>query len=775
MRTEEHAVHRHRTRTRAVVGGGLAALMAVSGAALATPPAQAAPAVACPWADPTKSPEERANLLLDASTLDQQMRWLSEVTANDPSITVTPTAGGLGQPNGPSVTYAPSVACVKFNGDTDGPWGIAYVGGTTAFSVPVSQAASWSLDLTAQKGKAMADEAWRKQYDALFAPGIDIVRHPWNGRNAEYLGEDPYLAGKISAAWVNSLDDNPGQPVAAVLKHFLGNTQELDRAASSSNIDDRTLRQVYGLPYEITMKESDPAGVMCAFNQLNGVWSCENPELLTQYLRNELNFEGFVLTDNGAQKSTAASLNAGLSQELGLPYWFTPDRLHAALDADEITESQIREAAFRVLREKYDKGLQDHDLPTSGRWEDQRTEEANAIAREMADQGSVLLKNDKQTLPLKLRNKTIAVIGPTASNTPTNGISAKSVCSSLLFGVAGTGLAVDCDPVAPLDSITQRAAQDGNTVTFNDGSDLASAAATAAAADVAIVFGHNQAGEYFDLDSLNLHSNGDALIAAVAKANRKTVVILETSGAVLMPWLDQVPSVLEVWWPGQAGGDSIAALLFGDVNPSGKLPVTFPRRLEDLPTGVPENDQYPGVFADGSTTRPAGSDEIRQVNYSEGLQVGYKWYDEQGIEPMFEFGHGLSYTTFGYDKLKLTTSTSKDGVVRTKVQFTVTNRGKVAGTEIPQVYLTLPNGAHEPGKRLVGFDRITLAAGQSKQVELMIDSTDANHPFSVWETKGRVGWRTYNGKYGVSVGSSSRDLPLSGTIHVTGVSRGKNK
>ncbi|WP_165400076.1 glycoside hydrolase family 3 C-terminal domain-containing protein [Motilibacter rhizosphaerae] len=746
----------------------LAGLAVLAGPALVSAaPAVAATPADCPWMDTSKTPEQRTNLLLDASTLDQQMRWLNEVTAGDPSITTTPTQGGLGQPPGPPVTFAAQVPCVAFTADTDGPWGIAYVGGTTAFPVPVAQAASWDLAVTKAKGEAMADEAWRKQYDNLFAPGLDLVRHPWNGRNAEYLGEDPFLAGTISATWVNALEDNPNQPVSAVLKHFLGNSQELDRASSSSNMDARTMHELYGLPYEITMKESKPAGVMCGFNQFNGIYSCENPDLLTKYLRDDLGFDGYVVTDNTAQHSTATALNSGLSQELGLPLYFTPPRLHAALDAGEITATQIRQAAYRVVLAKFAHGLMDHALPATGRFDDQRTPAAHAVAREMEDKGAVLLKNDGRNLPLTVHGKTIAVIGATASNTPTNGISAESVCSSPLFGLSVAPLAVDCpNPSAPLDAIKARAAKDGNTVVFNDGSDIASAAKVAAAADVVIAFGYNRTGESFDLDTINLFDHGDELIKAVSAANPHTTVVLETGSAVLTPWADSVPSILEAWWPGEAGGDAIAALLFGDVNPSGKLPITFPKAEADLPTGTAPNAQYPGVFSDGSTTRPAGSKEIRQVNYTEGLQLGYKWYDQQNITPQFEFGRGLSYSTFNYSGLKLnTTYDPASGAPRTTVSFNVKNTSKIAGSEVPQIYLTFPTAAAEPGKRLVGFDRIDLAPGERRTVSVVVDAAAPNHPYSIWDTSSN-GWKTVPGDYVVAVGSSSRDLRLTGTVGV---------
>ncbi|MFE1646129.1 glycoside hydrolase family 3 C-terminal domain-containing protein [Microbacterium sp. P01] len=700
------------------------------------------------------------------------MRWLNEAAANDTMFTEFNTAGGLGQPPGPPVTYPEHPACVQFNADIDGPWGVAYGTGTTAFPVPVAQAASWDVELTGAKGAVMADEAWKQQYNALFAPGIDLVRHPWGGRNAEYLGEDPLLAGTLSAEWIRSLrESNPGQPVASVLKHFVGNQQELDRAASSSNIDERTLHQLYLQPYEIAF-DADPAGVMCGFNQLNGIFSCENPDLLKTNLRDQLGFEGFAVTDNGAQHSTAASLDAGLDQELSLPLYFAPPKLNEALASGDITEEQIRGAAFRVLRAKFASGIQDFALPETGRYSDVRTTRSNAVALEMAEKGSVLLKNDG-ILPLQTAGQTIAVFGPTASNEITpdpaydrGGVSARTVCTSPLFGVTIANAVIDCHQTAPLDAIAARAAQDGSTVVYNNGTDLEEAAEVAAGADVVVVFGFNLSGEYFDLDTLDLFKGGNELIDTVAGANPNTVVVLETAGPVLMPWIDDVPAVLEAWWSGDKGGDAIAGLLFGDVNPSGKLPVTFPKEAADLPTGAGNNDQYPGTFADGSTRREPDSTEIRQVNYTEGLQVGYKWYDEQGIEPLFEFGHGLSYTQFEYSALNVATAIDEiTGAVRSTVSFTVTNTGAVDGAEIPQVYVEFPEVASEPGKRLVGFDRIELAAGEQRAVEVVIDSEASNNPLSVWDVDADV-WKIIDGDYLLSVGGSSRDLPLQTTIGI---------
>jgi beta-glucosidase len=526
-------------------------------------------------------------------------------------------------------------------------------------------------------------------------------------------------------------------------------------------MDERTFRQVYDLPYEIASKESDPDSLMCSYNQINGVWSCEN-DTLTTSLRDKMGFDGYVMSDFGSVHSTGPSLMAGMDQELNRPVWFTPVRLDAALAAGEITQARIDEAAFRVVRTYIKAGLFDHPLPAAST-PVVATEQSRALARELAEESAVLLKNDDGILPLADGPLTVAVVGPTASKTPTNGISSAQACSAGGFGAGGV---LNCaNVIDPLTAITERVEAAGGTVLFDNGSDLASVAATAAQADVAVVFGYIRTGEFSDTADLHLDSNGDALVEAVAAANDDTVVVLNSGTAVEMPWLDDVDAVFSNWFAGEQMGPALAGLLWGDVNPSGKLPMTFPKSVADTPTGS-DPARYPGIFSDGSTTRPAGSTETRQVSYSEGLQVGYKWYDEQGIEPLFEFGHGLSYTTFGYSDLAVDESTDAEtGDVHATVSFTVTNSGARAGAEIPQVYLTLPDAADEPGKRLVAFDRIELAPGESTRVEVDVDSTASNQPFSIWDVDADK-WVVLDGEYGVAVGSSSRALPLTQTVVV---------
>jgi beta-glucosidase len=685
----------------------------------------------CPWMNTRLGPDQRARLLLNASTLDQKLRWLDEQAANSP--TQTTFAG---------VTYPVQVACTPTVVYADGPDYVRGPAGVTVFPAQITLAASWSTKLAYAKGAAQGDEAFQGGRNVLLAPGISSSRTPLSGRLPEYLSEDPLLSGRLAAADIRGIQrGTPGQPVMAMVKHYVANEQELDRQTSSSNVDGRTLRQVYDLPFQIALAEGDPGAVMCSYNQINGVYACENP-ILDNLLKGDGGFDGYVASDFGAVHSTGPSLTAGLDQELNRPIFFTPARIHDAIDAGQVSPAQIDQAAFRVVRAYIKAGLFDHPLPATPS-PSPSTDAHRAVAQAEAEQGAVLLKNAGGGLPIGAASS-VAVIGPTASNTPTNGISAGTVCTTPFRFTPN----VCPNPVAPLDAITARA---GASVTFDNGSDLTSAANAARSASVAIVFAYERQGEFADRTSLSLEGNGDALIAAVAAANPNTVVVLETGSAVTMPWLADVKAVVAAWYPGQQQGTALARLLYGDVNFTGKLPMTFPRSLADTPTQTPA--QYPGVVNAGSN--------IRQVSYSEGLKVGYKWYDSQNIEPLFPFGYGLSYTTFDYSGLHVS-----GGQQKVRVRFTVRNTGSRTGTETPQLYLTLPASTGEPGKRLVGFDQVTLRPGQATTVEFTVDSRSAQHPLSYWNTVAHA-WTTDPGTYGVQVGRSSRDLPLSGQVCVS--------
>ncbi len=744
-----------RERVRRIAAASAAVALALSGvlAANATT-AVAADCSTYPWMNTAASSADRAHALLDASTQHQKYRWLVEQPANDP----TRTSWAAGFPGEAPVVYPAQLECTPMVIYANGPDGVYGKAGTTAWPGPIAVAATWNTAIGEEKAAAHGSESFDSRSAVVLGPGVASGRTPLSGRGSEYFGEDPLLSGTMAAANVRGLEQgNPDKPVVANLKHYVANEQETDRESSSSNMDERTLRQVYDLPYEIAVRESDPGSVMCSYNQVNGVYACENP-ILTTSLDEQMGFDGYVMSDFGSVHSTVASMNAGLDQELNRPVWYTPARLDAALAAGEITQAQIDQAAFDVVHTYIEKGLFDHPVPGTA-IPNVSTPEHKALAREIAEQSTVLLKNDG-VLPLGGNAPTVAVIGQTASAAVTNGVSANTGCAWYLVFIRGTAL--NCNAIVdPLTAITARVAEAGGSVLFDNGADPAQAAAVAAQADVSIVFGHYTMGETTDLADLHLDANGDALITAVAAASDKTVAVLNAGSAIEMPWLGDVDAVLHAWHSGEQFGPALAGLLWGDVNPSGKLPMTFPKSLADIPTSTPA--QYPGVFSDGSTTRPAGSNEIRQVSYSEGLQVGYKWYDEQGIDPLFEFGYGLSYTTFDYADLALTRSAGDGGSIVTKVSFTVTNSGDRAGSEIPQVYLTLPDAAGEPGKRLVAYDRIDLAAGESRTVELVVDSAASNHPYSIWDVDADA-WSTVDGSYGVAVGASSRDLRLQGSV-----------
>ncbi|MFC0678747.1 beta-glucosidase [Lysobacter korlensis] len=724
-----------RRRNPAAASALTALALIVPAAVLGT--SQAAHAVDCssvPWMDTSKSAEERAAALLDASTLHQKYRWMNEQAANSPQQT---TFGG--------VSYPVQVECTPKIVYSNGPEGVHSAPGTTGFPAPIAVASTWDLELGYEKGAAQAQEAFDKGSAVILGPGVASGRTPLSGRNAEYFGEDALLSGLSAAVNIRGIQEgNEDKPVLANLKHYVANEQETDRATSSSNMDERTLREIYDLPYEIAIKEGDPHSIMCSYNQLNGVYTCESP-ILNEHLREDYGFDGYVMSDFGSVHSTAPSVDAGLDQELNRPIWYTPARLDAALAAGEITEEQVDTAAFNVVHSYIAGGLFDRPAPATPA-ADVSSEENRAISQRIAEEGSVLLKNDDGLLPLpEGEDLTIAVIGQTASATPTNGISAKTVCAANFSFRGGLGRPVlSCDHlIDPLTSISERAEANGQTVVYNDGADPASAAAAAAGADVALVFGYLLTGEFSDTADLRLDGNGDALVEAVSAVNDNTAVVLGHGTAVEMPWIDSVDAVLATWYPGDRMGPAITNLLYGDVNPSGKLPMTFPKSVADTPTNTPE--QYPGVRDENG---------IRQVEYSEGLQVGYRWYAAQGIEPLFEFGHGLSYTEFEYGHAQVTPK-STNGQKEIRIRFRVTNTGDRTGTEVAQAYVELPSSTGEPSKRLVGWERVTLEPGKHANVTITLTAEDLAelHLLEYWDTQAGD-WKTAKGTYEVTVGGS---------------------
>ena len=615
---------------------------------------------------------------------------------------------------------------------TNGPAG-AGPGGTraprpqapaTALPSPISLASSWDRALAKEYGVIEGAESKDLANGLLEAPDINITRVPQNGRTFEGFGEDPYLAGELSVANIEGIQS---QGIIANVKHYVANNQETDRFVVNEDIDERTLREIYLPAFEASIRKGHSASLMCAYPKINGTFNCENDELLNKILKKEWGFQGFVTSDFGATHSTIPSAMAGLDLEMPTGKYFGDD-LKAAVESGKVPMAVIDEKLVRRFRTMMELGV--FDNPPQPRPIPEK--EDGAKARAMAEQGMVLLKNSGNLLPLIAeRVKSIAVIGPMAAHAVTGG--------------GGSSHVVPLYSVDPVEGMKNRAGTSVN-VTFSDGADLAQAASAAKSADVAIVMVGMVDTEGRD-HPLVLGDAQDNLVEAVAKANAHTVVVLKTGSAVLMPWIEQVPAVLEAWYPGEEDGNAVADVLFGTANPSGKLPISFPRALDDLAANTPA--QYPGV--DGV------------AHYSEGVFVGYRHFDAKNIAPLFPFGFGLSYTTFEFANLKVSSasvSAKHPGTVT--VDADVRNTGKVAGAEVAQLYVAIPATAvPQPPRQLKGFEKVVLHPGQTAHVRFTLDARS----FSYWDVKSH-GWKVAPGAYTVYVGSSSRDLPLHKQLEV---------
>ncbi|MGH7950495.1 MAG: beta-glucosidase family protein [Limisphaerales bacterium] len=597
----------------------------------------------------------------------------------------------------------------------------------TALPAPISLAASWDISLAHRYGVIIGQEARDLNDSLLEGPDVNIARVPQNGRTFEAFGEDPYL---VSQMGVSEIEGIQSQGEIANVKHYDANNQETDRFRVNEIVGERALREIYLPAFKAAVVEGHVASLMGAYPKVNGTFCCENDELLNQILKKEWNFQGFVTSDFGAVHSTAPSAMAGLDLEMPNGKYFG-NALEAAVQSNEVPMSVIDDKLVRRFRTMIQFGLFDHPpkiQPIPARQD-------GTEARRIAEQGMVLLKNDGNILPLaaaKLHR--IVVIGPYAAKAMTGG--------------GGSSHVIPLYTVEPVTGIQQRAG-DKVKVDFADGKDISQAVALAKSAGVAIVMVGDRESEGHD-HPLTLAGNQNELVEAVAAANPHTVVVLKSGTAILMPWVDKVSAILEAWYPGEEDGNAVAAVLFGDVNPSGKLPLTFPKQLSDLPANTPE--QYPGV--DGT------------VNYSEGIFVGYRHFDAQDIQPLFPFGYGLSYTTFGFKNLAITPGKISLKNVAKKtiaVNLKVTNTGKRAGEEVVELYVGLPStpAIPQPPKQLKGFAKISLKPGQTRHVHLELDAQS----LACWNTNTH-GWNILPGTYRVMVGYSSRDLPLQGSLTV---------
>jgi beta-glucosidase len=537
--------------------------------------------------------------------------------------------------------------------------------------------------------------------------------------------------------------------IISTIKHYALNAQETGRSAVSTEMDEKAMRESDLLAFRIGIEDGKPGAVMCSYNRVNGVYACENPFLLTQVLRNDWHYPGYVMSDWGAVHSTEALLK-GLDQQSGEQIdtkRFFGQELSAKLASGAIPQSAVQTAAQRILRTIFAHGL---TMPAASATPIDYAAHAE-VAQRQAEAGIVLLRNEDGLLPLASTVKSILVVGGHADIGVLSGGG-----SSQVRPVGGPALEIKSTnplttsfskrvyvPSSPLAAL--KAALPGADIHYLDGSDPAAAAAAAAKADLAIVFADKWATEGEDNKDLSLEPGQDALIDALAAANRKTVVVLETGNPVLMPWAGKVGAIVEAWYPGQRGGEAIAAVLTGKVDPSGRLPITFPAAVAQLPNPVlPGSDLPPPDKSLRATYGIMATTSPFDAHYPEGSDVGYRWYAAKGLKPLFPFGYGLSYTRFAYSGLKLVPGKPL------QARFTVTNTGSCAGIDVPQLYVS-----GRRAKRLAGWARLSLKPGESRDVTIAAD------PRVIADYD--VGAQQYvvaGGRYRVEVGASSADTQL---------------
>jgi beta-glucosidase len=642
--------------------------------------------------------------------------------------------------------------------ETDASLGVAYISGlrhdgATPLPSGLATASTFDPDIAYDEGAMIGQEAWRKGFNVLLAGGANLARDPRNGRNFEYLGEDPLLTGTLAGEAVRGIQD---QHVISTLKHFAINDQETGRQILSSDIGQAAARESDLLAFEIALERGHPGALMCSYNKVNGDYACDNDVLLNQVAKRDWAFRGWVMSDWGAVPGLDSALH-GLDQQSGAQLdraVFFEGPLEQAARTDGAYRERLADMNHRILRSMLAVGVIDHPpFPSPIDFD------ADAqVARRAAEQGLVLLVN-RDLLPLAKSARTIAVVGGHADAGVISGGGSSQVAPPEGPGAEipmGGNNAMDqilrkvlYQPSSPLKAI--KAADPAAQVRFYDGAYPKAAAMLAASSDVAIVFATQWMAEGDDAPDLSLPQGQDALIAAVAAANPRTIVVLETGGPVLMPWLDKVAAVVEAWYPGARGGQAIAGVLFGDINPSGRLPITFPASLDQLPRPeIPGWGRMDSGFETASETKAKGFG----VDYNiEGSDIGYRWYARQNLKPLFPFGYGLSYARFSQDNLKVSAGAP------TTVSFTATNLGARPGVDTPQVYLVSgPQGAR---RRLLGFRRVTLNPGETKTVTLSVDP----RLLADWDSDGK-GWRVQAGEYRIAVGEASDDVKLATSVRL---------
>lgn len=805
----------------------LAAIILTGCASVPASEGQASPAAgAVPWMTTSLTPEQRADLLLAGMSFEQKAQQLTgavpeivpelphckgarHVTGipalQIPTLRITNGPVGIGQNDCVARGIQPKMAYINGLHVDTAVYFDASSAKATAVPSAIAVAASFDPTVATAFGELIGEEGSRLALHVFEAPGMNLARLPLAGRNFEYKGEDPYLAGIMSVAETRAVQ---GKGLIAVAKHYVGNEQEVNRMSVSERIDPQVLHELYLLPFEMAVKDGETGAVMCSYNALNGAFACEHEEMLADVLRRQWGFQGYVQSDFFAAKSTARAMRAGLDHEMPLPQFFAPDRLRAALDAGELAMADIDTALRRRYVQMFKFGIFDRPIVQ----QPLDVEDGGRKARAMGVQTAVLLQNNG-ALPLRGDARRVLLLGKSSQIYAQQAVAGGSMVGRVMGAGGGSSDVVPFYTVTPVDGLRNIFAQSGNASVDVQLAlvDDANASATldgkaagfdevlkaAAGADAVVIMAGTVAEEGADRASFSdetgarLTARGDSLdwyapapramsfdggdnagrdsrtiemidhllgvrSATARPMHAKTVLVLKDNAGVPLParWLGaRGPSMLEVWFPGQEDGHIVADLLLGTRNPSGKLPVTFPVEGQGFMETVSPH-QYPGVM---------DAQGVPHIDYSEKLQIGYRWYDANRRRPAFAFGHGLSYTTFLIEAPQLRTPAAKDAAYR--VEATVHNTGDRAGAEVMQVYLSVPSGAGlpQPPKRLVGFRKVVLEPGASQQVSIDIDPAASHHPLSIWDTS-RKAFVVPSGVYTVWVGNASDRLVSAGTF-----------
>jgi beta-glucosidase len=707
-----------------------------------------------PWMNSSLSPEQRADLVLKQMTLDEKIALLhGNGMAHAPQWQMPLTSisnGGAGYVEGVKRLGIPPLFI------SDAAYGVRDSGAngkySTALPSPAGAASSWDPQGACEYGALIGRELRAQGFNMTLGGGVNVTREPRNGRTFEYAGEDPLLAGTMVG---NLMKCEQAEHVVGDIKHYAINDQETGRNIVNAIISKRAMQESDLLAFHIGIKIANPGAVMCSYNRINGDYACENTYTLHDVLKKDWAFKGFVISDWGGAHSTVKASAAGMDQEQPMADYFGP-KLKEAVEAGKVSMADIDDHARRVLYAEFLSGIVDNPIEKGvvdvlG---------GMNVAQRIEEKSIVLLKNEKAILPLTAaKTHSIAIIGGHADVGMISGGGSAQVDppGGNAIMPPGKGATHWQDhiwfPTSPLKAL--QAELPDAKVEFNSGQDATSAATLAKSADVAIVFAYQWESEGVDLTTLSLPDNQDALIEQVAAANPNTIVVLETGTAVTMPWIGKVSGVVEAWYAGSSGDKALANVLTGEVNPSGKLVMTFPKSDADLPHPVipPLSAEDEGAGS-GAVDDRAHVESKYTVHYDEGLKVGYKWYESEHKAPLFPFGFGLSYTTYAYSNVKT------DSAQRT-VTFTVKNTGKRAGAEIAQVYATLPEAAGEPFKRLVGWQRIELGPGESQSVTVAVDP----RVISIFDEQANA-WSLLPGTYKIFAGPSSSETPLNATLQV---------